>query len=72
MLTQDFKDYWRRVNPPTEADALRDYKNQPRMTPFQALSEITQLKSQTHLDNQQLDLLSELESYIKNQFSVPN
>jgi exodeoxyribonuclease-1 len=72
MLTQDFKDYWRRVNPPNEADALRDYKNQPRLTPLQALSEITQLRSQTHLDNQQLDLLTELEDYINTQFSVPD
>lgn len=72
MFTQDFADYWRRINPRNEADILRDYKNQPRLTPLSALNEIAQLRSQMPLDNQQLNLLKELEDYIKTQFSVPS
>jgi exodeoxyribonuclease-1 len=69
MLTDDdYSAYMARVNAPTEKDALVDYKGEPRTTPPAALAEIKKLKRDVNLDNAQLSLLAELETYIKNTF----
>jgi len=68
MLTKDFEDYMRRVNPKSEDEALRDHKNKKRTTPLDALTEIDKLRNEATLDSQQLELLNELENYLKQNF----
>jgi exodeoxyribonuclease-1 len=76
MLTRDFADYMRRVNPLKEEDALLDYKSNRRTTPRNAWqrlqtlkNEVKQtLKNEVKLDQQQQDLLDELEGYLQRNF----
>jgi len=68
MLTKDFEGYMRRVNPKSEDEALRDYKNNERTTPMDALTEIEKLRNGAGLDSQQLELLDELENYLERNF----
>jgi exodeoxyribonuclease-1 len=71
MLTKDFEDYMRRVNPENEDEALFDHKYNKRSTPASALMEIDKLRQESELDNQQVELLDELENYIKQSFPNP-
>ena len=68
MLTKDFEDYMSRVNPKNEDDAYQDHKGNKRTTPLQALTDIKKLKTELALDKQQIELLDELEGYIKSYF----
>jgi exodeoxyribonuclease-1 len=78
MLTLDFQDYMRRVNPENEEEAMIDYKSQKRTTPRAALAEITKLrkgeseegKLKEPLDQQQQELLTELEDYLQKTYST--
>jgi len=70
MLTKDFEDYMRCVSPKNEDDALRDYKNQKRTTPTDALLRINQLRKEAELDNQQIELLDELKNYVQQNFPI--
>ncbi|HDN26539.1 MAG TPA: exodeoxyribonuclease I [Thioploca sp.] len=71
MLTKDFEDYMRRVNPENEDEALFDHKYNKRTTPAVALMEIDKLRKESELDNQQVELLDELENHIKQTFPNP-
>jgi exodeoxyribonuclease-1 len=69
MLTKDFEGYMRRVNPKSEDEALCDHKNRKRTTPLAALGEVERLRRESELDSEALELLEELEEYIKLHFS---
>ncbi|MDM8558573.1 exonuclease domain-containing protein [Candidatus Parabeggiatoa sp. HSG14] len=65
MLTKDFEDYLRRVNPKNEGDALINHKYEKRTIPVNALTEIAKIRKEDDLDSQQIELLDELENHIK-------
>ena len=67
-MKKDFKKYMQRVNPKTEVDALLDYRGEKRRTPRSALTEISGLRQKANLDLTQLELLGDLERYIKTEF----
>ena len=66
--TAEFEAYLRQVNPRSEDQALQDHRGAPRMTPAAALARIQHLKKFSDLDKEQLALLDELRTYIKNNF----
>ena len=63
-----FNLYMQRVNPRNEADALVDYRSQLRTTPVGALREIEDLKQAGNLTGNQLELLKDLENYLREKF----
>jgi exonuclease I len=65
---KNFREYMRKVTPPTHEEALCDYKGNLRTTPASALAEIKELKKSSALTNIQLRLLDELEAYIYSNF----
>ena len=67
-MAAEFDAYLRRVNPASEAEAIVDYRETPRLTPSAALAEIKRLKRSTALDADQMELLEDLKNYIKNNF----
>ncbi len=67
-LAREFEVYMRRVNPIRQKEAMVDYKGEPRLTPSGALSEIMRLKKAAHLDKNQVQLLDDLQNYIKSKF----
>jgi len=76
MITLDFQDYMRRINPENEQETMIDHKSQKRTTPQAALAEINKLKKAQPktkpLDQQQQTLLTELKTYLKNTFKTNN
>jgi exodeoxyribonuclease-1 len=70
MLTRNFAEYMQQVHPNNTDGALRDYKNDKRTTPTNALAQIDKLISEINLDEQQLELLDELTEYLKSNFLV--
>ena len=67
-MTREFKAYMRRVNPPDMDAAIVDFKGERRLTPSAALAEINTLRDTGHLDNNQIELLNQLENFIKSNF----
>ncbi|MGD9045015.1 MAG: exonuclease domain-containing protein [Desulfobacterales bacterium] len=67
-VTGEFKAYMRRVNPPDTAEAIVDFKGERRLTPTAALVEIKDLKNTADLDKNQIELLGQLEIFIKSNF----
>jgi exodeoxyribonuclease-1 len=67
-FAREFEVHMRRVNPTRQEDAMVDYKGEPRLTPSGALLEIKRLKKTTPLDKNQLQLLDDLQNYIKSKF----
>jgi exodeoxyribonuclease-1 len=75
MLTLDFQDYMRRVNPENEKDAMIDYKLQKRTTPQAAIEQLRKPEElekelEKPLDQQQQELLTELENYLQKTYST--
>ncbi len=68
MFTRDFAEYMQQVNPQNSDDALQDYKNAKRTTPVEALAQIDKLITTANLDEQQVELIDELEGYLKKMF----
>ena len=66
----EHKKYMKRINPAREKDALVDYREAPRTTPKAALAEIDRLKYSGELEIAQIELLEDLEKYIKTQFKL--
>jgi len=64
-----FMQYMKKVIPPSQENALCDYRGNLRTTPASALAEIKELKKSSDLTNIQLRLLDELEAYIYSNFS---
>jgi len=67
-LAGEFTAYLRRVNPTRQDQAMVDYKGEPRLTPSGALLEIKRLKKAARLDKNQVQLLDDLQNYIKIKF----
>jgi exodeoxyribonuclease-1 len=67
-LAGEFEAYLGRVNPVRPEEAMLDYKGEPRRTPSEALSEIKRLKRTARLDKNQVQLLDDLQNYIKSKF----
>jgi exodeoxyribonuclease-1 len=67
-LAREFEDHLRRVNPMRPEEAMVDYKGEPRLTPSGALSEIKRLKKAARLNKNQIQLLDDLQNYIKSKF----
>lgn len=64
----DFKMYMQRVNPLQDTDAMMDYRGERRTTPTGALMEIKLLKQAGDVSDHQLQLLADLETYIRTKF----
>jgi exodeoxyribonuclease-1 len=60
--------YLQKVNPHQASEALVDFRGQPRLTPKAALQEISELKTAGNLAAQQIELLNELEEYLRATF----
>jgi len=60
--------YMNRINPLRQEDAIVDYRGDRRTTPAGALMEIADLKRAGGLDDHQLQLLDDLEGYIRDKF----
>ena len=67
--SQAHDSYMNRINPSRPEDALVDYRGDKRTTPAGALTEITHLKGTGGLNDHQLQLLDDLEEYIKDKFT---
>jgi exodeoxyribonuclease-1 len=67
-FSKDFEKYMEKVNPQDSSDALCDYKGGKRTTPKDALLEISELRKENSLDDEQLRLLDELEGHLKERF----
>lgn len=67
-FTKAFERYMERINPLKQADAMVDYRAEKRTTPVGALTEINHLKQSGDLTDHQLELLNDLESYIRTNF----
>ena len=68
----DYESYLREVNPARSENSIQDYAGRLRTTPLSAMTEITHLQADPHLDEQQQQLLNDLESYITDTFGGPN
>jgi exodeoxyribonuclease-1 len=64
----DFQTYMQRINPLQDVDAMVDYREEKRTTPTGVLIEIEHLKQTGDLSDHQLQLLADLESYIRTNF----
>ncbi|MEE9496410.1 MAG: hypothetical protein V3V39_07770, partial [Desulfobacterales bacterium] len=53
---------------PDKAEAMLDFKGERRLTPSVALSEINHLRGTARLDKNQIELLNDLEIFIKSNF----
>jgi exodeoxyribonuclease-1 len=62
---EQFSAYLRAVNPVNDEDAIIDFQGRKRTTPTSALQDITDIKTQKLLSNEQMALLSELEQYLE-------
>lgn len=60
-----------RVHPERSADAMVDYRGQPRLTPMAALHEIKTLQTDVDRNEAETALLDSLERYLKKHFDVP-
>ena len=63
--TEQFSDYLKKINPSSEQEALIDYQGKKRLTPLVALTEIQELRKNPALTTLQLDLLTELEHFLR-------
>lgn len=63
--------YLASVNPQKNSEIPVDYRNKPRYTPKQALSDIKQLQQDATLSAEKRRLLDELNHYIIEHFSIP-
>jgi exodeoxyribonuclease-1 len=64
----DFADYLKAVNPMDESGALKDYRDERKLTPRKAMEQIEDLRNTGGLDKEQEGILAGLEQYIKDTF----
>ncbi len=62
---EDFSRYVQKINAHDDASALIDYKGESRLTPVSSLKKMADMRLQMQLDHEQLQLLDELESYLR-------
>ncbi|MGD9183251.1 MAG: exonuclease domain-containing protein [Desulfobacterales bacterium] len=67
-FTREFEAYMRRVNPTHKDEAIMDFRGEHRLTPPVALTKINDLRDTARLDKNQIDLLNDLEIFIKRRF----
>jgi len=67
-LSQSYQAYENKLNPPKDEDALLDYKGNKRTTPVGVLAEIERVKTKSEPDEEQLELINDLASYIESHF----
>ncbi len=68
-LQRQAEDYLTYVDPESPENAPVDYRGKKRLLPAQVLEEAAKLRDERELDAQQLQLLAELEVYLKENFS---
>ena len=61
----DYERYLEKISDPQEAASLVDYRGEPKLTPFMALSEIEQIRKDKQLDPEQINLLEGLDRYLR-------
>lgn len=67
-LDDGYRKYMARVSPEDEALAMKDFRNEKRLTPRSALKEIEKIRAEDSVDEEQKQILNELEIYLKNTF----
>ncbi|MBX9587176.1 MAG: exodeoxyribonuclease I [Gammaproteobacteria bacterium] len=65
-----YGEYLAKVNPQDSEEAMIDYRRQHRLTPRNALLEISAIQSDSELTARQQELLLGLKNYIVNQFNI--
>ena len=66
----EFNGYLERVNPSKQTDAMVDYREEARITPKGALTEIKRLRQTEQFSDHQIKLLNDLESYLCTRFNL--
>lgn len=61
--------YQQAINPHQPEKALCDYRGHKRLTPTVAMSEISRIRSEDTLDNEQKELLNALQAYLMKHFT---
>ncbi|WP_459922746.1 exonuclease domain-containing protein [Desulfatiferula olefinivorans] len=69
-LANEYAAYMDRVNPATEGGAMVDYRNDKRLTPRAAITQIRTLRAEGHIDDQQRRILDDLEAYLMCTFNL--
>lgn len=64
----EYHTYLKKITAPPELATLVDYRGEKKLTPFQALLDIDQLKKEKPLDDEQVKLLDDLAGYLKRAF----
>jgi exodeoxyribonuclease-1 len=67
---EEYLTYLEKVNPQSPHEPLVDFRGGQRLTPTRALQEIAELKAAGDLTSKQLQLLDELEHYLKSVFVI--
>ena len=67
-IKTEYDRYMQKVKPPSEEQAIVDYRGRKRLTPDACLTEISRILEEVKLSSRQMDALSELETYIGNKF----
>lgn len=67
---QRYGEFLGAVNPADAGNAMIDYRNKPRITPQQALTETAELAAKSDYTEQQQALLTELKDYLTSHFSL--
>jgi len=69
-LNKEMKSYMHKVNPVFAEEAMVDYRGKPRLTPKQAIEQIGLLREEVSLREQQRTVLNELETYLRQHFTI--
>lgn len=68
-LEKEYTAFMNRVNPPDEAGAMVDYRNDKRLTPRTAMEQIRTIRSDGQIDDEQRQILDDLEHYLMDTFN---
>lgn len=66
-----FNQYLNRIHPKQAENAPVDYRGQKRLTPLGALKEIDAIREERELNENQIKVLGNLETYLKAEFNIP-
>ncbi len=69
-LVGELKSYMKKVNPVFDEEAMVDYRGRCRLTPRQAMAQITTLRDEGTLEEMEQTILGELENYLKQNFVI--
>lgn len=68
--SEKFNHYMSTIHPERNEDAIIDFQNKKRLTPQAAIQQIMEIRNNKVLTEEQQGLLVELETYLKNKFSI--